>query len=365
MDHSYYRDKISAFIDGALEAQERELIRRHLESCEECRILLEQLGRLDQVIEEKSELGGDDYFEKLARKIDSRIAGSGEKVIDVKHFRWKTLWWKVSAVAASVLLVGTIGYYQFRDDSQMPSKMLEESGKITAPQTANEDSVADRENFEAARDERADDIGQRALVGRVADSDALAKKRESSKVEGQEKDVRQELKSDQSSTLKENNAPEEGALQAGAAKPSTTESEDLSATIKQKAMPSSIVAEDKVVLDSIKPDMDDFEFAQNTLVEWRSQRDSIQNVLGFEQDTVQNYAKNQLDRLAAPTVSGYAQKTDSIKIYQQLANSWYQIGLQTQDSTEKNRAVQFLNWYKGKFPVDSPMVNQQLQQLPK
>ncbi|HEX2896565.1 MAG TPA: zf-HC2 domain-containing protein [candidate division Zixibacteria bacterium] len=365
MDHSYYRDKISAYFDGALEAQERELIRRHLEDCVECQSLLERLSRLDQVVKEKSSLGGDEYFEKLAQKIESRIAAPREKVVDVKHFRWKTIWWKVSAAAASVLLVGTIGYYQFRDGSQLPSKVLKEPGTALTPGSINEDSLAARENFESGRDERTDEAGQRALVGQAADGDALAKKKESGKLEGQEKDARQEVKSDELRSLKENNAPAEGALQAGAAKPSAAKTEDMSASLKQKAMPSSIVAEEKAILDSIKPDLADLEFASNTLVQWRSQRDSIQSVLGFEQDTVQNIAKNQISRLAAPTVSGYAQKTDSTMIYQQLAYSWYQIGLQTQDSTEKNRAVQFLNWYKGRFPVDSPMVNQQLQQLPK
>lgn len=365
MDHSYYRDKISAYFDGALEAQERELIRRHLEDCEECQSLLERLTRLKEVIDEKSGLGGDEYFENLAQKIESRIATPREKVVDVSHFRWKSYWWKVSAAAASVLLVGTIGYYQFRDDNQLPSKVLKESPKTEIPASVNEDSLAARENFEAGRDERSDDAGQRASVGRVAESDALAKKRESGKVEGQEKDTRQEVKSDELLTLKEKNAPAEGALQAGASKPAAADIKENSAAGKVEAESGAIVLEEKAVFDSIKIDFADLEVQQNTLVQWRSQRDSIQNVLGFEKDTLQNSAKNKLSRLASPTVSGYAQKTDSTMIYQQLANSWYQIGLQTQDSTEKYRAIQFLNWYKGRFPVDSPMVNQQLQQLPK
>jgi hypothetical protein len=104
---------------------------------------------------------------------------------------------------------------------------------------------------------------------------------------------------------------------------------------------------------------------QNTLTEWRSQRDSFQVVLGFEDDTVQNMAQNKLKRFAAPSLSGLVKSNDTVRVYQQLANSWYQIGLQTTDSTKKNRAVQFLNWYKSKFPADSLLVNQQLQQLPK
>jgi len=365
MDHSYYRDKISAYFDGALEAQERELIRRHLEDCYECQSLLKRLTRLKEVIDEKSGLGGDEYFEKLAQKIESRIATPREKVVDVSHFRWKSFWWKVSAAAASVLLVGTIGYYQFRDDSQLPSKVLKQTPNAEMPASVNEDSAAARENFEAGSDERSDEVGQRALVVRIDDSDALAQKKESGKIEGQEKDTRQEVKSDELLTLKEKNAPGEGALQAGALKPAAADSKEISAVGKVEAESGSIVSEEKAVFDSIKMDFADLEVQQNTLIQWRSQRDSIQSVLGFEKDTMQNMAKNQLSRLASPTVSGYAQKTDSAIVYQQLANSWYQIGLQTQDSTEKYRAIQFLNWYKTRFPVDSPIVNQQLQQLPK
>src|SRR5574341_1325593 len=105
MDHSYFRDKISAYFDGALEEQERELIRRHLEECSECRMLLQRLHRLSEIIQGKSSLEGDEYFERLASKIEQRISGQEEKVVDVRAFRWKSVWWKVSAAAASVLLV--------------------------------------------------------------------------------------------------------------------------------------------------------------------------------------------------------------------------------------------------------------------
>ncbi len=359
MDHSYFRDKISAYSDGALEAQERELIRRHLEECAECRHLLERLQHLSATIEEKSRLKNDEYFESLAKKIEQKIAVPDEKIVDIREYRWRSFWWKVGAAAATLVLVGTIGYYQLQDDQEMPAKILEDFRSNRESVTARADSVSVNEEPQS-QGGRTD---AREITGQVAESETGQVKKEESNVPvGREKD-RLEVVDPKLPKGSVKYAPTSTTV----SKPveSKAKSEDTETAASEKADVGSVVtddADDYIMLDATS---DSISRLQLTLSQWRSQRDSIQNVLGLEQDTVVNSMNSQLKRLAAPSVSGLAKVDDSTIVYQVLANSWFQIALQTQDGNEKNRAVQFLNWYKNRFPSDSPAVNVQLQQVPK
>ena len=357
MDHSYYRDKISAYYDGALEHQERELIRRHLEECAECRSLLAKLNQLSAAIEEKSALKNDEYFEKLAQRIEQRIAAPREKVVDVRELRWKSFWWKISAAAASLILVGTIGYYQLRDDQEMPAKLLDDIKINRESVTVNTDSVS--------ADEVAEYQGGRSdgkeIAAKVAESETSEVKKEKRNAPVKEEKDKQIVLNEDLNGKNTKFAPTGiVALKPSELKEKAPEVESASL---EKADSVEVVvdkADESMMFDFVG---DSVAGQQLALAQWRSQRDSIQNVLGLEQDTVVNSVNYRLKELAAPSVSGMVKVDDSNKVYQALANSWFQIALQTQDDQEKSRAIRFLNWYKNRFPADSPMVNQQLQQI--
>lgn len=363
MDHSYYRDKISAFFDGALEAQERELISRHLSGCEECRGLLERIIDFSRKIDEQSGLSGDEYFERLAQKIEFQIAAPVEKVVDVRKLHWKFFWWKVSAAAASILLVATFAYYQLEDDGDIRSRIIEDRSMQDRPALVNAESTLAKELLESGKVERKNEGGEKELDRNSVDGDKAAKRKEFLAIPVEvAKDDKQSVSVGESKDSFDENVPAAAAAPAPLVNAEKESGKRVAAT-----------AETKVLADELKTIRVDSaqEYSQlqmeeqNTLAKWRSQRDSIQIVLGIEKDTVQNLALNKLKSLSLPSTSGYIQTQDSLEAFQQLANSWYQIGLQTIDTTEKNRAIQFLNWYKAKFPVDSPMVNQQLEQLPR
>ena len=113
MDHSYYRDKISAYVDNELPPQEREVIQQHLTECKECRNLLAELEKLDRLVEQQSQLGGEEYWEPSAQKIEQRLGFTGEtKVTDITPSRWKGLVPKLAAVAASIAVLGFIALYE-------------------------------------------------------------------------------------------------------------------------------------------------------------------------------------------------------------------------------------------------------------
>ncbi len=359
MDHAYFRDKISAYSDGALEAQEKELIRRHLEECAECRALLQKLIRLTDAIEKQSGLKADEYFERLASEIEKNISPSAEKVVEVRVLRWKSLWWKVSAVAASVLLVATIGYYQYQGDRNLPAKIMEDlrANRETVP--VKTDSVSEYEKAElpGGRSDATD------LAGKVAESESPQAKTEESIVSVKQEKDRQTAPDEDLLRRNADYAPSANVvLKPSELKGKTSVPE---APSSEKAGVSSIVADEAAPEGEFDAISDSISVPELNLMQWRIQRDSIQNVLGLEQDTVQNSRHTRMNKLAAPSVSGLVKIEDSTKIYQELANAWFQIALQTKDENEKNRAVQFLNWYKIGFPTDSPAVNVQLRQVPK
>ncbi|MEW6050853.1 MAG: zf-HC2 domain-containing protein [Candidatus Zixiibacteriota bacterium] len=124
MDHGYFLDRVSAYFDRDLPPQELALMETHLQSCDECRALLAQFEKLDQLVKQNSELGSDDYWEKSARQIEERL-GRAEKteITDVRPSRRiAQLGWKVVAVAASLVLLGYIGMHK---DDIFPERKME------------------------------------------------------------------------------------------------------------------------------------------------------------------------------------------------------------------------------------------------
>ena len=132
MNHSYYRDRISAYVDNELSPQEREIIKQHISECQECRNLLAELEKLDRFVQQRSQLADEEYWERSAQKIEQRLGFTGEtKVTDITPSRWKGLVPKLAAVAASVAILGFIALYE-RDISKDVSLPAPKS--IEAPQ---------------------------------------------------------------------------------------------------------------------------------------------------------------------------------------------------------------------------------------
>lgn len=132
MDHSYYRDKISAYVDNELSPQEREIVQQHISECQECRKLLAELKKLDRFVQQRSQLAGEEYWERSAQKIEQRLGFTGEtKVTDITPSRWKGLVPKLAAVAASIAVLGFIALYE-RDISRQISPQAMKSTE--APQ---------------------------------------------------------------------------------------------------------------------------------------------------------------------------------------------------------------------------------------
>ena len=47
MEHEYFKDRISAFLDGELKNEEEQLMAEHLKTCSECQSIYQELQALD------------------------------------------------------------------------------------------------------------------------------------------------------------------------------------------------------------------------------------------------------------------------------------------------------------------------------
>ena len=114
MDEQYFREHLSAYIDNELTPEERAMMDQHLADNPESRRLLEKMRGLDRLVEEHGELGGGDYWERSAQKIEERLGIAETEVTELRSapaIRTGTFWKWVSAVAA-VLVLGYIGLHQ-------------------------------------------------------------------------------------------------------------------------------------------------------------------------------------------------------------------------------------------------------------
>jgi hypothetical protein len=145
MDHSYYRERMSAYFDNELPLQEREVVEQHLAQCSECQNILAELKQLHRAVEKHAQLDGEKYWEKSAQRIEQRLGFARQApVTDITPSRWKSLVPKLAAVAASIAALAFIALYEkeiSRDievtapDQEMPA---ETTGIIKAPALTDE-----------------------------------------------------------------------------------------------------------------------------------------------------------------------------------------------------------------------------------
>ena len=126
MDHKYFQSRLSAFVDGELPADEQALVGEHLEQCEDCQRRYEKLWLLGDLTDRASELADTDYWEASAQRIEEKLGASDVPVTDLSEARTKSrssFWWKLPAIAASIVVVGYIGLHEsdiLKDDLMIP-----------------------------------------------------------------------------------------------------------------------------------------------------------------------------------------------------------------------------------------------------
>ncbi len=357
MEHSYYKDKLSAYYDSALEVQEMELLRRHLEACAECRELLEKLSSLSQKIEELSGLNENEYFGSLATRIDGKIADLDNKVVNLprKAILGFGFSWKIGAVAASFMLIATVTYYQWRDHERILDDIIVQSAKPAQSVEVPLDSMVELESQSEAKkavaaEERADDKAvtaplkeiEKDVPAAVGESKAMREPRMIVKPKELKKMTKFET-SRQSiikavPDLKQEQEKENESLEDIA--------EEIIADFQITNLPVTRLASQTEREEVLAPSV---QF-------WRDRRDSL---LQVEAEVYKAASGGRLKSVALSDSDkfGYNSKDSA------LALAWYNIGLLTSDSTEKKEAIEFLEKHSKKSRADSALIREYLEEL--
>jgi hypothetical protein len=128
VDHSFFQERLSAFADRELPADESALLEKHLLGCAECRRRLDEILKLSELADRESLLGESDYWEKAAQKIEAALEPQRTEVTGLVRERSRRrygLWWKVPAIAASLLFLTYIGLHEgdiLKEETSVPSR---------------------------------------------------------------------------------------------------------------------------------------------------------------------------------------------------------------------------------------------------
>jgi hypothetical protein len=349
MDHAYFRDKVSAYHDRELPAQEQEMLEQHVASCPECQKLLAELERLDSLIAEKIDLGESDYWEKSAQKIEEKLGFTETaKITPVPTSRWdRGMVWKLSAVAASVALLVFIGINKdsiMKQPTEPPALMdvkpptdsdaesynvQPKSDSVDARQEIQSLSVPAQENRPVEQKKSAvgktDEKDKVVIRGGRSNKDAIVIDSNVQRLPAEPDAVIQKLPTETPKTesREESEAPAPASKVAGAL--------DELKTVDQKAEAESIVLAEEVTTD---------------LSHWRAVRDSFATSLEKPKESLaQKYGVTKLrtddrQKKSAAALTQPTGKDLSIAKARYL-EACYQIALLTEDATEyqKSRGI--------------------------
>lgn len=156
MNHGYFQDRLSAYFDQALTLEEMQMMKEHLASCAECREQLDDLAKLDRLIEAKADLGESDYWEKAAQTIERRLTTGNESKVTKVRSGWFGLGWKLVATAASIAALTFIALHEGEIQDSV-DKSGEVSKFMMAPSPAADSELGNEVEFDM--DEITDDMG--------------------------------------------------------------------------------------------------------------------------------------------------------------------------------------------------------------
>jgi hypothetical protein len=149
LDHSYFQQRLSGYVDGELEPSVRAQVEDHLRDCPECRDRVQEIERLGEFVAQKSGLAESDYWEQAAQRIERAVEAAQPKIVDLKaervHRPASPWWWRAPAIAASVLFLGYLTLHEssiLRDEVLTPARSSEVKPTLL---TSPADSVAKKE----------------------------------------------------------------------------------------------------------------------------------------------------------------------------------------------------------------------------
>ncbi|MFQ5452659.1 MAG: anti-sigma factor family protein [Candidatus Zixiibacteriota bacterium] len=370
MNHSYFKDRISAYFDNELKHEEKQVIEEHLNDCQECRQLLEEFKKFDNMVEKDSGLNDSDYWEQSAQKIEQALekeSNADRKITDVKVSAWKGLRWKLAGVAASVVFIMFIALYEkditkdFKQSAQTAKPMSLDDSNI--PLAVDSITLLEKDKKVAITKEIDNELLPKKSEKIVQESKGDVTVGTVQTLSGQSAEIRKDESIEQPVDIniisrKKLPAPKRKPELAVSVEDSDVRPEGSSIIAKEEEstaiMKTSRVAPDKdelimladeAVESQEKPTSElssDF-----TIEQWRDKRDSLTSKslsLSFEhqEDVIQKSVKQKKsDMISTPK----GNISDKEKL---LVECHYNIALMTEDVNEFRTSLKFLENYSRK-----------------
>lgn len=327
MDESYFKDKISAYLDNELSAEERVIVEEYIRAHPDAQEQLARLAALKKVSDRHLSLGGDDlYWERNARKIESAIgAVSAEKVSAPQKSEWMRHWWKLTAVAASVGIL----FFIATNKDEIEKKALPTDAPSTVVRTeAARDSAAPIKSTTVMEKESQEqyDIGvsiEREKQGKATVADKLPVV--------EKFDVASTEKVQKEATIAKSTGEADKNIVLSKSTPPTDE-------VAESAPP----AEGVTAFADVAPDS-----SVLTLAHWTAVRDSLSPL--FASSQVKSKSQSPLSKaLRAPLTTSLREKSSDATKSQML--SWleanYHIAQMSSDMVQRVSAIDALRGFE-------------------
>lgn len=128
MDHDAIRQKLSAYLDGAVSPAERALLEKHLAECEECRKTLRELERTVSQVRNLGEMEPPPW---LTARVMARVREeAGRESGILRRLLLLPLRWRVPLEAAALVFVTVTGYLVYHNISADMKQVVPLSGDI-------------------------------------------------------------------------------------------------------------------------------------------------------------------------------------------------------------------------------------------
>lgn len=381
MEHSYFKDRISAFHDNELKHEERQLIADHLEQCAECRRLLQELERFDAMVEKHSGLAGGEYWEESARKIEAAIGDEeSTKVVRIDS-SYRGLGWKLIGVAASIAIIAFIALYE-SDISDKVRRRGESA--VSAPKPASEQPVDSLAGYVASEEIPPAAKGQLESneLKRGGAVDELAEPEEVETAEAKREGIPvlvPPVKLAEQDTLvsreKTKQAPRQVALDSPAKEIPRMSQVEVYQSVPPVMRDESARVEGEDIGDlEARPGAPSEVEPTLTLEQWRARRDSLEIVVTRSDQSefdlaerASQFKAKKLDKQAlTATVDSLSEKLEKEDPQLKLLEAYYQIGLLT-DSAKERKAVgdrlrDYLEQDDSRYKLQAAWYLQQLEQ---
>jgi hypothetical protein len=122
MDHDSIRNKLSAYLDGAVTPAEKSLIEKHLAECRDCR---DSLRELEKTVAQLRNLGDVAPPPWLTVKVMARVREeAGRKRGLLRRLLDSTVRWKIPVEAAALVFLTVTGYLVYRNVSSEVKQLV-------------------------------------------------------------------------------------------------------------------------------------------------------------------------------------------------------------------------------------------------